>query len=62
MAVISRWFFSVYLTGSIGSNYSLLYTLVIIYAAIFLGAGRFKFLRRPAVLRTGWCWTSNISA
>ena len=29
--------FLVYLTGSIGSNYSLLYTLVIIYAAIFLG-------------------------
>ena len=28
--------FLVYLTGSIGSNYSLLYTLVIIYAAIFL--------------------------
>jgi two-component system, NtrC family, sensor histidine kinase PilS len=29
--------FLVYLTGSIGSNYSLLYTLVIIYSAIFLG-------------------------
>ncbi|MRR17516.1 MAG: hypothetical protein EG826_13770, partial [Deltaproteobacteria bacterium] len=27
----------VYLTGSIGSNYSLLYTLVIIYSSIFLG-------------------------
>lgn len=29
--------FLVYETGSIGSNYSLLYSLVIIYAAIFLG-------------------------
>jgi len=29
--------FLVYLTGSIGSNYSLLYSLVIIYSAIFLG-------------------------
>ena len=29
--------FLVYLTGSIGSNYSLLFTLVIIYSAIFLG-------------------------
>lgn len=29
--------FLVYLTGSMGSNYSLLYTLVIIYSAIFLG-------------------------
>lgn len=29
--------FLVYLTGSIGSNYSLLYTLIIIYSAIFLG-------------------------
>ena len=29
--------FLVYLTGSIGSNYSLLYTLVIIYSSIFLG-------------------------
>ena len=27
----------VYLTGSIGSNYSLLYTLVIIYSSLFLG-------------------------
>lgn len=29
--------FVVYLTGSIGSNYSLLYTLVIIFSVIFLG-------------------------
>ena len=29
--------FLVYVTGSIGSNYSLLYSLVIIYSAIFLG-------------------------
>lgn len=29
----------VYLTGSIGSNYSLLYSLAIIYSAIFLGRG-----------------------
>ncbi len=29
--------FLVYVTGSIGSNYSLLYTLVIIYSATFLG-------------------------
>lgn len=29
--------FLVYLTGSIGGNYSLLYTLVIIYSSIFLG-------------------------
>ena len=29
--------FLVYLTGSIGSNYSLLYTLVIIYSALFMG-------------------------
>lgn len=29
--------FLVYLTGSIGSNYSLLYTLIIIYSVIFIG-------------------------
>ncbi|HPC86195.1 MAG TPA: ATP-binding protein [Smithellaceae bacterium] len=40
--------FLVYLTGSIGSNYSLLYTLVIIYAAIFLG-------RRGALIFASAC-------
>lgn len=40
--------FLVYLTGSIGSNYSLLYTLVIIYAAIFLG-------RRGALIFASVC-------
>ncbi|HEX7415593.1 MAG TPA: PAS domain S-box protein, partial [Smithellaceae bacterium] len=29
--------FLVYITGSIGSNYSLIYTLIIIYSVIFLG-------------------------
>ncbi|PKN20978.1 MAG: hypothetical protein CVU71_04165 [Deltaproteobacteria bacterium HGW-Deltaproteobacteria-6] len=40
--------FLVYLTGSIGSNYSLLYTLVIIYSAIFLG-------RRGALIFASAC-------
>ncbi|GAB6270373.1 MAG TPA: hypothetical protein DDY86_00275 [Syntrophaceae bacterium] len=40
--------FLVYLTGSIGSNYSLLYTLVIIYSAIFLG-------RRGALIFASVC-------
>ena len=40
--------FLVYLTGSIGSNSSLLYTLVIIYAAIFLG-------RRGALIFASAC-------
>jgi two-component system sensor histidine kinase PilS (NtrC family) len=38
----------VYLTGSIGSNYSLFYTLVIIYSAIFLG-------RRGALIVASAC-------
>ncbi len=38
----------VYLTGSIGSNYSLLYSLVIIYSAIFLG-------RRGALIYASVC-------
>lgn len=38
----------VYLTGSIGSNYSLFYTLVIIYSAIFLG-------RRGALIFASAC-------
>ncbi len=40
--------FLVYLTGSMGSNYSLLYTLVIIYSAIFLG-------RRGALIFASAC-------
>lgn len=40
--------FLVCLTGSIGSNYSLLYTLVIIYSAIFLG-------RRGAIIFASAC-------
>ncbi len=40
--------FLVYATGSIGSNYSLLYSLVIIYSAIFLG-------RRGALIVATFC-------
>jgi two-component system sensor histidine kinase PilS (NtrC family) len=40
--------FLVYVTGSIGSNYSLLYSLVIIYSAIFLG-------RRGALVVASFC-------
>jgi len=40
--------FLIYLTGSIGSNYSLLFTLVIIYSAIFLG-------RRGALIFASVC-------
>jgi two-component system, NtrC family, sensor histidine kinase PilS len=45
---ISLISFLVYLTGSIGSNYSLLYSLVIIYSAIFLG-------RRGALIVASAC-------
>ncbi len=45
---ISLISFLVYLTGSIGSNYSLLYTLVIIYSAIFRG-------RRGALIVASAC-------
>ena len=45
--------FLVYLTGSIGSNYSLLYTLVIIYSAIFLGRRGALIIASVAVIGYG---------